>query len=62
MRYFFGTRGEALLQPLSAVGVTPAASDVESRLSKSERSERAKTLAAELGRLAAALEAQGVIR
>lgn len=62
MRYFFGARGEALLQPLSTLGVAPAASDVGSGLCKSERGDRAKTLAAELGRLAAALETQGIVR
>jgi hypothetical protein len=62
MRYFWGARGEGLVDALSAVGVVPAAADVLSGLCHAERAERAKVLGAELGRLAVALDERGLWR
>lgn len=64
MSYFWGARGDQLAVPLSGVGVglRPAAADALSRLCHAERSERAKALGAELGRLAIALDQRGLWR
>jgi hypothetical protein len=62
MRYFWGVRGPALLDALEGVGVHGATADVVDGLCHAERSERAKALGAELGRLAAALDARGLWR
>jgi hypothetical protein len=56
LRYFFGARGAALGEGLEHVGTQTATADVLSALSHADRSERARALSAELGRLAAALE------
>jgi hypothetical protein len=56
MSYYFGVRGEALGEPLAGLGLTPAATDTLGRLAATERTERARALGAELGRLATALE------
>jgi hypothetical protein len=62
MRYFWGARGEGLLEPLETVGLLPAAADLLNGLCHGERAERAKALGAELGRLAAALDERGLWR
>lgn len=62
LRYYFGARGQALAEPLAAVGLPPGSADTLRGLCHAERSERAKALAAELGRLAAALDARGLWR
>ena len=61
-RYFFGTRGEALADALGGLPLQPAAADALRGLSHSERAERAKALAAELGRLSTALDERGLWR
>jgi hypothetical protein len=62
LRYFFGARGADLSEPLSAVGLHPAAAEVHMGLGRTERSERARVLAAELGRLATTLDERGLWR
>lgn len=62
MRYFFGTRGESLADALAGSPLQPAAADVLRGLCDAERTERARTLAAELGRLSTALDERGVWR
>ena len=62
MRYYWGARGPALADALDAVGLLPAASDVLAGLCNAERTERARVLAAELGRLATTLEQRGLGR
>ena len=62
MRYFWGTRGPALADALEGVGVQAATADVLIGLCHVERTERAKALGAELGRLATALDARGLWR
>ena len=62
MRYFWGMRGSALADALEGVGVQAATADVLTGLCHAERAERAKALAAELGRLATALDARGMWR
>jgi hypothetical protein len=62
MRYFWGARGEALAEPLGEVGLQAAAADLVSGLGLAERAERARALAAELGRLSAALDERGLGR
>lgn len=61
-RYLFGTRGEALADALSGLALTPAAADTLRGLSHAERNERARALAAELGRLSTALDERGLWR
>ena len=60
--YFFGTRGEALTGALGAVALGPAAAELVRGLRSSERSERARALARELGRLSSALDEGGLSR
>lgn len=62
LRYFFGARGAELSEPLAAVGLHPAAAEVQSGLGQAERTARARTLASELGRLAASLDERGLWR
>jgi hypothetical protein len=62
MRYFWGARGEELAMPLQSLGLRPAAADALSGLCHAERSQRAHALAAELGRLATALDRRGLWR
>ena len=62
MRYFWGARGEGLVDALDVVGLLPAAADVLSGLCHADRAERAKALGAELGRLATALDERGLWR
>jgi hypothetical protein len=62
LRYFWGARGDALVDALQPVGVQPAAAAVLAGLTQSERSERARVLAAELGRIATALEQRSLSR
>jgi hypothetical protein len=62
MRYFWGMRGAALGDALEGLGIEPQAADVLGGLCHPERAERAKALGAELGRLAAALDARGLWR
>ncbi|RYZ03243.1 MAG: hypothetical protein EOO73_28580 [Myxococcales bacterium] len=62
LRYFFGARGEALAEPLAAVGLKPASADTLRGLCHEERSERAQVLAVELGRLATALDERSLWR
>ncbi|MDF3067618.1 MAG: hypothetical protein K0R38_3219 [Polyangiaceae bacterium] len=60
--YFFGARGPVLAEPLAGVGLQSTSADVLRGLCHEERSERAKTLAVELGRLATALDERGLWR
>jgi hypothetical protein len=62
MRYFWGMRGPALSDALEGFGVHVVTADVVSGLCHAERTERAKALGAELGRLATALDARGLWR
>ena len=62
MRYYWGVRGEELAAPLQGVDLRPAAADALSSLGQAERSERARALGNELGRLAAALDQRGLWR
>jgi hypothetical protein len=62
LRYYFGARGQALAEPLAVVGLQPGSADTLRGLCHAERGERAKALAAELGRLASALDARGLWR
>lgn len=62
MLYYWGVRGEGLVDALDAVGLLPAAADVVSGLGHADRTERATALGAELGRLAAALDERGLWR
>jgi len=62
LRYFFGTRGEALSDAFGDLPLQPAAAEVLRRLCHAERAERAKTLAGELGRLSSALDERGLWR
>jgi hypothetical protein len=62
MRYYLGVRGEALGEPLAAIGLTPAANDALARLGASERAERARALGTELGLVASALERRSLLR
>lgn len=62
MRYFFGARGPELAEPLAAVGLEPTGAEALRGLCHEERSERAKALAVELGRLATALTERGLWR
>jgi hypothetical protein len=62
MRYFFGTRGAELSDALDGLGLHPAAADVLRGLCHSERNERARVLAGELGRLATALDRRSLWR
>ena len=62
MRYFWGVRGPELADALEGLGVQPLTADVLTGLSHNERSERAKVLGVELGRLAAALDERGLWR
>ena len=62
MRYFWGMRGPALSDAFAGVGVHGATADVLTGLCHTERTERAKALGAELGRLAAVLDARGLWR
>jgi hypothetical protein len=52
--YLLDRRGSELVEPLA--DPAPAALDLVQRLSAGERPERARVLAAELGRVASALE------
>lgn len=61
-QYYFGARGEALGEALASVPLRPAAADTLRGLSHAERTERARTLAAELARLSAALDERGLWR
>lgn len=61
-RYYLGARGHALAEPLATVGLQAAGADTLHGLCHSERGERAKALATELGRLAAELDARGLWR
>jgi hypothetical protein len=60
--YYYGARGAELTAALDGVGVAAAAADVVSSLGHAERSERARALGAELGRLAHELERRGAWR
>jgi hypothetical protein len=62
MRYYWGTRGAGLGDALEGLGIQAATADVLNGLCHAERSERAKVLGAELGRLAAALDERGLWR
>ncbi|HVY24908.1 MAG TPA: hypothetical protein VHB79_00100 [Polyangiaceae bacterium] len=62
LRYFFGTRGESLADALGELPLQPAAADVLRRLCHTDRPERAKALAGELGRLSTALDERGLWR
>jgi hypothetical protein len=62
MRYYWGARGAELAAELDAVGVVPAAADVLASLRHEQRSERARALGAELGRLALELDRRGLWR
>ena len=62
MRYFWGAREAELSTAFGGLSVTPAAADVLRGLAHHERDERARTLGAELGRIAAALEQRGLGR
>jgi len=62
MRYYFGMRGPALADALDGLGVQASTAEVLSGLCHPERSERAKALGAELGRLALALDERGLWR
>ena len=61
-RYLFGARGEALADALGSVALVPAAADTLRGLCHAERNERARALAAELGRLSTALDDRGLWR
>jgi hypothetical protein len=61
-RYLFGTRGEALVDALSSLPLAPSAADLLRGLCHSERNERARALAGELGRLSTALDERGLWR
>jgi hypothetical protein len=62
LRYYFGARGAVLAEPLAAVGLQPGSAETLRALCDEARSERAKALAAELGRLATALDERGLWR
>jgi hypothetical protein len=62
MRYFWGARGAALTDALDASGLQPATADTLSALCHAERTERARGLSVELGRLATALDQRGLWR
>ena len=62
MRYFWGARGLDLGSGLESVGVAPAAAETLRRLSHPTRDERAAALAAELGRIATALDQRSLWR
>lgn len=62
LRYFFGARGAQLSDALEGFSLHPAAADVLRGLCHSERNERARALAVELGRLATALDQRGLWR
>jgi hypothetical protein len=57
MGYLLDRRGDALLEGL--VSVPPAARELARRLGHPDRQARAQVLAAELARIAAALDARG---
>lgn len=62
MRYYWGQRGPGLADALGNVTLAPAAAEVLTGLCHAERSERARALGAELGRLASALDERGLWR
>jgi len=62
MRYYFGLRGPTLADAIEGVGVQAATADLLRGLCHAERTERAKALGAELGRLATALDERGLWR
>jgi hypothetical protein len=62
LRYFWGTRGQALSEGFEQVGSHPATADVITALCGEERAQRAKALSVELARLAAALEQRSLVR
>jgi hypothetical protein len=62
LRYYFGARGPNLAEPLAGLGLSPACEETLQALCHAERGERAKGLAAELGRLATALDERGLWR
>ena len=62
LRYYFGARGAVLAEPLAAVGLQSASADTLRGLCQEERTERARVLAVELGRLATALDERGLWR
>ena len=62
MRYYFGARGEALTCALGALALQPAAADALRGLASEQKAERARVLAVELGRLAAALDERSLAR
>ncbi len=60
--YYFGARGEALSAGLGTLPAQATTADLLAALRHGERSVRAQALAAELGRLTAALEQRGLVR
>lgn len=62
LSYFWGARGAALTDGLTGTPLQTAAADTLSALCHAERSERARALGLELGRLAAALDQRGLWR
>jgi hypothetical protein len=61
-RYFWGARDQALGEGFEHVARTPAATEVAAQLAHADRAERARALAAELARIAAALEQRSLAR
>jgi hypothetical protein len=60
--YLFGARGEAVGDALSSLPLQPVAADLLRGLCHTERNERARALAGELGRLSTALDERGLWR
>jgi hypothetical protein len=56
LRYFFGARDQALAEGFEQVCRVPAATETAAQLAHPDRAVRARALAAELARVAAALE------
>jgi hypothetical protein len=62
LRYFWGARGNQLSDGFGKLPLCHATADLLQQLSVEERSERARALGAELGRLAAALEQRSLVK
>jgi hypothetical protein len=62
LRYFWGARDQALSEGFEHVARAPAASDMAAQLAHPDRVQRAQALAAELARVAAALEERSLLR
>jgi hypothetical protein len=62
LRYFWGARDQALSDGFEHVACAPAASSAVAQLAHPDRARRAQALAAELARIATALEERSLQR